>query len=705
MVNSTVVATLTIYVNPTIGNDANAGTRLNPYKTITRALKVTTTPKVIQLACGTYNTASGEIFPLVIPVGVMLIGHEATKGQGIVISGSGKYQSESFGIQNITLILLNYAQLMGITVVNLTKRGTGVWIESTCPILANNTFTKCSREAVFVSGSAKPLIQDNVFLENGVSGLVMARDSKGEVLDNFFQKNLLGIAISDSAEPVVAKNTLIENRNAIALSRNARPILRNNLIENNIQSGLLINGNAAPDLGSPQDPGGNIFRQNGQFDIQNTTSVHLSSVGNNLNSTQSQGMIEFINPTENRDNSVLVNTSFSDMAGHWAMAFVEALHNKNLMNGFPDGTFRPDAPITRAEYADIIARSFKLPSGKKIRKFTDVKRGFWAASAIERAASMEFISAFPDGTFRPMQNLTRVQAIVSLVNGLKLSGGNLNILGIFRDSEALRIGADRAQIPSTAINAVAVATKNLLIVNYPEIELLEPHRDITRAEVAACIYQALVASGKELPIASPYIVNNHVKIASDTDVVTHWAAAFIQGLLRMGFTQGSAHETFEPDKPITRAQYAALVAVCFNPTPKHPTIEFTDVPRDFWAYNAIKIAAQGGFVGGFRDRTFRPEENVLRLQVIVSLVNGLGLKAADNNSLIGLSDHNIIPNYAHSAVATATQNKIVVNYPDPKQFNPNREATRGEVAAMVYQALVAVRQTPTIHSPYIFSHS
>ncbi|NMF63898.1 S-layer homology domain-containing protein [Brasilonema octagenarum] len=695
MVNSTVVATLTIYVNPTIGNDANAGTRLNPYKTITRALKVTTTPKVIQLACGTYNTASGEIFPLIIPVGVMLIGHEATKGQGIVISGSGKYESESFGIQNITLVLLNYAQLMGVTVVNPTKKGTGVWIESTSPILANNTFTKCGREAVFVSGSAKPLIQDNVFLENGVSGLVMAGDSKAEVLNNFFQKNILGLAVSDYVECNVLKNTFIENRNAIALSRDARPILRNNLIENNIQTGLLVNGNAAPDLGNPQNPGGNIFRDNGQFDIENATSAHLLSVSNNLNSSKIKGIIEFINPTEDIV-PVSVNTDFSDMAGHWAMAFVEALHKNNLMNGFPDGTFRPEAPITRAEYADVIARSFQLPSGKKIRKFTDVKRSFWASSAIERAASMEFISAFPDGTFRPMQNLTRIQTIVSLVNGLKLSGGNPNILGVFGDS---------AQIPSAATKAVAVATENLLIVNYPQIKLLEPLRDITRAEVAACIYQALVASGKQKPISSPYIVNPNVEIASDTEVMTHWAAGFIQALLRMGLTHGFAHETFEPDKPITRAQYAALVAVCFNPTAKHPATEFTDVPKDFWAYNAIKIAAQAGFVGGFRDRTFRPEQNVLRLQVIVSLVNGLGLKAADNNSLLGLSDHNIIPSYARSAVATATQNKIVVNYPDSKQFHPNREATRGEVAAMVYQALVVVRQTPSINSPYIFSHS
>ncbi|NJM73260.1 MAG: DUF1565 domain-containing protein [Scytonema sp. RU_4_4] len=696
MVNSTVVATLTIYVNSAIGNDANAGTRLNPYKTITRALKVTTTPKMIQLAPGTYSTASGEVFPLIIPVGVLVVGHEATKGQDIVISGSGKYKSESFGVQNTTLVLLNDAHLMGITLTNPTEKGTGVWIESTSPTLANNTFLKCGREAVFVSGTAKPLIQDNVFVQNGVGGLVMAGSSKGEVLGNVLQKNALGIAISDFATPIVANNTLVENRNAIALSRDARPILRNNLIENNLQAGLLVNGNAAPDLGSPPEPAGNIFHHNGQFDIQNTTSVHLISVGNQLNPAQIKGMIEFIGATEDTSKEVLVNTSFSDMVGHWAAAFAEVLYNRDLMSGFPDGTFRPEIPITRAQYADVIAKSFQLLSTNRTRKFTDVKPGFWAKPAIERAASMEFISAFPDGTFQPMQNLTRIQAIVSLVNGLKLSGGNPNILSVFRD---------RAQIPSSATNTVAVATQNLLVVSYPQIEQLEPLRDITRAEVAAFIYQALVVSGKEKPIASPYIVNSNVEIPSYADFVTHWAAPFIQALVSMGLTHGFAHETFEPDQPITRAQYAALVAVCFKATPKHPAPDFTDVPRDFWAYNAIKIAAQGGFVGGFRDGSFRPQQNVLRLQVIVSLVNGLALKAADNDTLLGYSDRNTIPNYARTAVATATQNKIVVNYPDPKQLQLNREATRGEATAMVYQALVAVRQTPSISSPYIFSHS
>ena len=515
MVNSTLVATPTLYVNPAIGNDANTGTWLNPYKTLSRALNGSTTPKIIQLAPGTYTTASGEVFPLVISASVIVVGHEATKGQGIVISGSGEYKSESFGVQKITLLLLDDAQLLGVTVINPMEKGTGVWIESTAqqfeepasPTLANNTFIKCGREGVFVSGSAKPLIQDNVFVQNGIGGLVMARNSKGKVLRNVLQKNVLGIGISDFAAPLVANNTVSENRHAIALSRTARPVVRHNLIENNIQNGLLVNGNAAPDLGSTQDPAGNIFRNNGQFDVQNTTSVQLISVGNQLNSAQIKGLVKLLTATNDTAQSVAVST------------------------------------------------------------------------------------------------------------------------------------------------------------------------------------------------------------ISDTEVAEHWAEPFIQALISMGLTHGFADGTFEPDKPITRAQYAALVAACFNPIPKYPAPDFTDVPKDFWAYDAIQIAARGGFVGGFSDRTFRSEQNVLRLQVIVSLVNGLALKPADN-TLVSYSDRNTIPEYARTAVATATQNKIIVNYPDPKQLQPNRQATQAEAAAMVYQALVAIGRisidsalAPNINSPYIVSSS
>ncbi|WP_088240597.1 S-layer homology domain-containing protein [Calothrix rhizosoleniae] len=693
MVNSTLVTT--VYVNPATGNDNYTGSRLKPYKTISRALATKKAPMIIQLASDIYNTANGEMFPLIIPSGVILVGNEATKGKNIAIAGSGNYDSEIFGRQTVTLLLLGNAELIGVTITNNNVKGSGIWIESTNPTLTDNTFIQCGREAVFVCGNAKPVITDNLFVKNANAGLVLTSYGKGEVLRNVLENNPLGIVMSDFAAPLVAENKLSANKIGIVVSRNSRPVLRHNLITNSSQGGLFVNGTAIPDLGSSQDSAGNIFVQNQDFDIQNATSNRLLSAGNQFNQALIKGLVETVAVTVSSTNQNPINASFSDIGGHWTKDFVEALVSKGLVSGFPDGTFRPEAPLTRAQYAAAIAKTFQLPATNPDRNFTDIKPEFWAAKAIAKATSMGFISGYPDGSFRPGQNLTKIQAIVSLVSGLQLSGGNTNVLFTY---------SDRAQIPSYATNAVAIATQKMLIANYPDTAQLEPLRDIKRGELATLIYQALVADGQQQPIISPYIVKpEQVEIPSFKDLVGHWAEPFIRALVSMNLTRGFADGTYQPDKPMNRAQYAALIAVAFNPTPKQKVPDFTDVPKPFWAYSAIQTAAQGGFVGGFRDRTFRPQDYVQRLQVIVSLVNGLELPSAHPDVLLGYTDRDQIPAYAQTAVATATVQKIIVNFPEPKLLQPSQIATRAEVASMVYQALVATGRSRVIHSPYIVS--
>jgi hypothetical protein len=676
------------------GNNANTGSRSDPLKTITRALKQAKTSTIIQLAGGTYSTANGEVFPLVIAPGVLVVGNEANKGQETIITGSGEYQSPSFGIQNITLLLLGDASLLGVTVINPGSKGTGAWIESSIPTVANSTFKDCTREGIFITGNSKPGIVDNLFINSKVCGLVIAKNSKGEVLRNVFQNNALGIAISDFAAPLVANNQLLANGTAIALSRDAKPVLRRNLITSNTQGGLLIAGNATPDLGSPQDPADNIFREQGKFDLQNVTEQKIISVGNQLSVPQVIGDIDFIAATADTPSQIGVSSRFADLEGNWAAAFVEALVSKDIINGFPDGTFQPATPVNRAQYAALITKTFQLPESNQLDKFKDVKSDFWAAKAIASASDRGFLKGFPDGTFRPGNNITKIQAIVSIVNGLNLSGGNPNVLMVYRD---------RAQIPSYATNATTVATQKLLVVNYPQPDQLEPLREITRAEIAVLIYQALVATGQENPLPSAYIVKPETEIPSFSDIVGHWAEPFIRALVSMNLTQGFADGTYQPDQAMSRAQYTALIAAAFNPPAKRPSPEFTDIAKDFWAANAIEIAARGGFVGGFSDRTFRPTQNVQRLQVIVSLVNGLGLVASDQKTLTYI-DQEKIPEYARTAVTIATQQKIILNYPDPNLLAPTREATRAEVAAMVYQALVTSQRTKVINSPYIVLH-
>ncbi|MBD2012808.1 S-layer homology domain-containing protein [Microcoleus sp. FACHB-53] len=686
----------TLYVNPQTGKDTGTGNAQSPFKTLTRALTTASSGTTIQLSAGTYNAAGGEVFPLVVPTGVMVLGHEPSKGKGIVIVGSGKYNSPTFNAQNITLRLESKAQLRGVTVTNPVEKGTAVWVESTAPMVTNNTFTGCGREGVFVTGTGKPLILDNIFIQNASSGVFLVRNAKGEVRRNLCQKTGYGIAISDSAAPLVTDNNLVSNHSGIFLSRGARPVLRRNLIEKNTHGGLVITGESKPDLGSTQDPAGNILRDNGQVDLQNSTSLTLVSVGNQLNPARVSGPVTL--------GSAQVPTAmtgpalFSDLGNHWGAAFIQGLVTRGLILGFPDGTFKPEASITRAEYAAILAKTFDLPRqrGTGAGVFSDVPANFWASSAIRVAAGMGFISGFPDGTFRPQQNLTRVQALVSLVSGLGLGSGNANLLVFY---------SDRAQIPSYATEAIATATQQRLVVNYPKTNQLEPMRNITRAEIAALIYQALVSTGRAEAIASPYIVSPNLSLPSFSDIQQHWASEFVRRLANLNLVTGFADGSFKPDEPLSRAQYAALVVKVFNPTAIRPDTKFIDIPADFWALPVISQAYRGGFLSGYPDQTFHPQQSLRRIDLMASLVHGLSLPSADVKVLEIYEDHDSIPAYAKSAVAAATQAGIVVNYPNPKLLQLKQDASRALAIAFMYQALVRTGRVVASNSPYIVSGS
>ncbi|HEY9611054.1 S-layer homology domain-containing protein, partial [Allocoleopsis sp.] len=347
-------------------------------------------------------------------------------------------------------------------------------------------------------------------------------------------------------------------------------------------------------------------------------------------------------------------------------------------------------------YAAIIAKTFDLPRqrGTGAGVFSDVPADFWASSAIRVAAGMGFISGFPDGTFRPQQNLTRVQALVSLVSGLGLSGGNPNLLVFY---------SDRAQIPSYATEAIATATQRRLVVNYPKPNQLDPMRNITRAEIAAWIYQALVSTGRAEAIASSYIVNPNLSLPSFTDIQQHWTAEFVRRLANLNLITGFADGSFKPDEPLSRSQYAALVVKVFNPTPIRPDTKFIDIPADFWALPVISQAYRGGFLSGYPDQTFHPQQSLRRIDLMASLVHGLSLPSADVKVLEIYEDRDSIPAYAKSAVAAATQAGIVVSYPNPKLLQPKQEASRAEAIAFMYQALVRTGRVSAISSPYIVS--
>jgi hypothetical protein len=183
----------------------------------------------------------------------------------------------------------------------------------------------------------------------------------------------------------------------------------------------------------------------------------------------------------------------------------------------------------------------------------------------------------------------------------------------------------------------------------------------------------------------------------------YWAANFINPLVQKGVIAGFPDGTFKPDAPVTRAQFAAMVQKALPKNQIRSAINFNDVPSNHWANNAINNAYQMGFLSGYPGQIFRPEQNIPREQVLVSLANGLNYNPnQDVNSVLNFfSDSNSISNFARSPVAAATERSLVVNHPSLQQLNPVRNATRAEVAAFIYQALVSQGQSQAINSNYI----
>lgn len=276
--------TSVLYVDPAMGKDApKAGaSAANPLHTITYALEQASPGTTIQLAPGNYSSQSGEIFPLVIKPGVTLIGDASSNGQRIVITGGDRYISSTFASQNIAVLADKDSTIIGVTITNPNKRGTGLWIESSNPTVKNNTFANSNRDGIFVTGTATPKIETNIFNKNGGNGISVTRSAGGEIRDNLFQETGFGLAIGGTSSPTVSDNKIIQNRDGLFISDDAHPVLRNNAIENNLRDGIAIAACSNAQL----DLGGNIFSNNGQYDINNGGAKTLTIGGNQLDSSR-----------------------------------------------------------------------------------------------------------------------------------------------------------------------------------------------------------------------------------------------------------------------------------------------------------------------------------------------------------------------------------------------------------------------------------
>lgn len=172
---------------------------------------------------------------------------------------------------------------------------------------------------------------------------------------------------------------------------------------------------------------------------------------------------------------------FPDVSGVLAGDILSA-HKVGLVDGYPDGKFRPDAPVTRAAFAKMLVLAVEKATGKELplgeEHFADVSKGQQLYSYVVKAYNAGFIKGYTDGTFGYHKNINRKEAAVIVQRALKLSPAVEDFFDVPDDSWF-----------ATAVGAVARAG---IMEGYKDLiwDYFRPDENLTRGQAAAVAYRA-----------------------------------------------------------------------------------------------------------------------------------------------------------------------------------------------------------------------
>lgn len=186
-----------------------------------------------------------------------------------------------------------------------------------------------------------------------------------------------------------------------------------------------------------------------------------------------------VKPTEPKS----PQAELTDIAEHWAKALIEKSVELGFVNGYEDGTFKPNRKVTRGEFATMIARALNMNLDNSESSFMDAdETPAWAKPYIQAIKKVGFISGYEDGTFRANKEMTRSELVTIIVRALGLEV-DPNVKLDFKDAE---------QVPVWARPYVATAVKAGLIKGYGDGKF-NPNRASTRAEAITLVIAMLNA--------------------------------------------------------------------------------------------------------------------------------------------------------------------------------------------------------------------
>ncbi|MFS0723820.1 NEAT domain-containing protein [Paenibacillus sp. 1P07SE] len=175
------------------------------------------------------------------------------------------------------------------------------------------------------------------------------------------------------------------------------------------------------------------------------------------------------------------SVEFTDTDTHWAYPSIARATQLGIINGYTDGTFKPNATVNRAEFAAIISRAFELQLNTPSASFSDWNSvQDWAKPFIEQAVAAGIINGYEDGSFRPGQQVSRTEIAVMIVRAL----------GLPTDAAAALSFRDASQIQAYAQPSIAAAAQHGLIEGLGD-NTFGPQAPATRAQAVTLILRAL----------------------------------------------------------------------------------------------------------------------------------------------------------------------------------------------------------------------
>jgi hypothetical protein len=206
---------------------------------------------------------------------------------------------------------------------------------------------------------------------------------------------------------------------------------------------------------------------------------------------------------------------YSDIKGHWAEELIEGWLQVGFAAGYPDGTFRPNQPVTWAEIVTLANRALGIKAEGGEEVFSDVPAGAWYFAEVAAANKAGYISCYTDGTFQPSNTITRQEmaVVIAQLLGLKGTTGGDKF-------------SDHQEIAPWAKEAVEAVYAAGIMVGYPD-GAFRPENFITRAESLVTISNAYEAGepleayvpeeGREEPVVTGKI--EVISVEPDKDLV------------------------------------------------------------------------------------------------------------------------------------------------------------------------------------------